>query len=200
MKNLKVTLKGTSPLLMHSCKCVNPLHPLSIELKKLTGLRGKNKTEEVLRQIADLEWYSGAYYEPKAGDMFDGELYMPAENIEATLINGAKQFKKGKDFEKYCRVVDLQNPFTFGEKKTLKELVADFNYRDTRAMTVMRSKIMRTRPRFNRWETTFIYMYDDENIDLQTIVNTIEYAGKYVGLCDSRPRYGQFVAIVEELD
>jgi len=29
MKNLKVTWKGISPLIMHSCQGVNPLNPLS---------------------------------------------------------------------------------------------------------------------------------------------------------------------------
>lgn len=33
MKNLLVTWKGLSPLIMHSCQCVNPLHPIARELK-----------------------------------------------------------------------------------------------------------------------------------------------------------------------
>lgn len=43
-------------------------------------------------------------------------------------------------------------------------------------------------------------MYDEGKIDLDTIVNAIEYAGSYVGLCDSRPKYGKFVATIEEVD
>ncbi len=37
-----------------------------------------------------------------------------------------------------------------------------------------------------------------EKIDIETIVNALEFAGKYVGLCDSRPKYGQFTCTVEE--
>ena len=44
MKKLNVTLIGNSPLIMHSPKCVNPLHPISIEMKKYTSK--KKKTEE----------------------------------------------------------------------------------------------------------------------------------------------------------
>ena len=192
MKNLAVTWKGTTPLIMHSCQCVNPLHPIAKELKKYTSKR--NKTDEDLKKISDLEWESGAYWKEGLG------LYIPGENVEATLINGAKANKKGKDIQKYVNVCDLYIPFNYGENLTKEELIESFEYRDTRVMTVQRSKILRTRPRFDQWEIKFSVMYDEEKIDIETIINAMEYAGSYVGLCDSRPKYGKFVAIVEELD
>lgn len=192
MKNLKVTWKGTTPLIMHSCQCVNPLHPIAIEMKKYTSKR--KKTEEDLIKISDLEWEAGAYWKEGLG------LYIPAENVEATLINGAKANRKGADIEKYCDVTDLYIPFFYGESLTKEELIANYEYRDTRVMTVMRAKILRTRPRFDQWEITFNLRYDENKIDLVTIINAMEYAGAYVGLCDSRPKYGKFVACVEEID
>ena len=192
MKNLKVTWKGISPLIMHSCQCVNPLHPIAKELKKYTSK--KNKTDEDLIKISDLEWEAGAYWKDGFG------LYMPAENVEATIQNGAKANKKGKDIEKYVNVTDLYIPFNYGENLSKEELIQNYEYRDTRIMTVMRSKILRTRPRFDQWNITFNLMYNEEKIDIETIVNAMEYAGSYVGLCDSRPKYGKFVATIEELD
>ena len=192
MKNLKVTWKGTTPLIMHSCQCVNPLHPIAKELKKYTSKR--KKTEDDLMKISDLEWESGAYWKDGLG------LYIPAENVEATLVNGAKVNKKGKDIQKYCTVTDLYIPFWYGEDLTKEELIANYEYRDTRAMTVNRAKVMRTRPRFDQWKIVFSMNYDDEKIDISDIVNAMEYAGSYVGLCDSRPKYGKFVAIIEETD
>ncbi len=192
MKNLKVTWKGISPLIMHSCQCVNPLHPIAKELKKYTSK--KNKTDEDLIKISDLEWEAGAYWKDGFG------LYMPAENVEATIQNGAKANKKGKDIEKYVNVTDLYIPFNYGENLSKEELIQNYEYRDTRIMTVMRSKILRTRPRFDQWNITFNLMYNEEKIDIETIVNAMEYAGSYVGLCDSRPKYGKFVATVEEVD
>ena len=187
MKNLKVTWKGISPLIMHSCQCVNPLHSISKELKKYTSK--KSKTDEDLEKIADLEWEAGAYWKDGLG------LYMPGENVEATIQNGAKANKKGKDIEKYVEVSDLYIPFYYGEN-----LTKSFEYRDTRIMTVMRSKILRTRPRFDQWNITFNLRYNEEKIDIETIMNAMEYAGQFVGLCDSRPKYGKFVPIVEEED
>lgn len=192
MKNLKVTWKGITPLIMHSCQCVNPLHPISRELKKYTSK--KKKTEEDLIKIADLEWESGAYWKEGFG------LYIPAENVEATIRNGAKANRKGTDIEKYVTVSDLYIPFNYGENLTKEQLIANYEYRDTRVMNVQRSKILRTRPRFDQWNITFNLMYNEDKIDLDTIVNAIEYAGSYVGLCDSRPKYGKFVAMVEEVD
>ena len=59
-------------------------------------------------------------------------------------------------------------------------------------MKVMRAKVLRTRPRFNMWKLTFTAMYDESQLDLPTISQSIESAGAYVGLCDSRPKYGKF--------
>lgn len=192
MKTLRITWKGITPLIMHSCKCVNPLHPIAKELKKYTSK--KNKTEEDLNIISDLEWKAGAYWDDEIG------LYIPGENVEATIQNGAKVNKKGKDIQKYVDVKDLYIPFNYGENLTLDELVSKYEYRDTRPMNVQRSKVIRTRPRFDQWNITFTLVYNEDKIDLDTIVNAIEYAGQYVGLCDSRPKYGKFVAIVEEMD
>lgn len=192
MKNLRITWKGLTPLIMHSCQCANPLHPIAKELKKYTSKR--KKTDEDLIKISDLEWEAGAYWKEGLG------LYIPAENVEATILNGAKANKKGKDFEKYCTVTDIYIPLDYGENLTKEELISNYKYRDTRMMTVMRSKIARTRPRFDRWKITFNLQYDESKIDLETITLAIENAGLYVGLCDSRPKYGKFTAIIEELD
>lgn len=192
MKNLKVTWKGISPLIMHSCQCVNPLHPIAKELKKYTSK--KNKTDEDLVKISDLEWEAGAYWKDGMG------LYIPAENVEATIINGAKANKKGKDIQKYVDVTDLYIPFEYGEDLTKEELIQNYEYRDTRIMTVMRSKILRTRPRFDQWVIEFNLRYNEEKINIETIINAMEYAGLYVGLCDSRPKYGKFSVVIEELN
>lgn len=192
MKNLKVTWKGISPLIMHNCQCVNPLHPITKEMKKYTSKR--KKTEEEYNILSNLEWEAGAYWKDGLG------LYIPAENVEATIRNGAKVNKKGTDVEKYVNVTDLYIPFNYGENLSKEELIQDLRYRDCRIMCVKQQRIPRTRPRFDQWNITFNLMYNEEKIDLDVIVNAMEYAGSYVGLCDSRPKYGKFVAIIEELD
>lgn len=82
MKKLHITLNGTSPLIEHSPKCVNPLHPIAKEMKLYTSKR--KKTEEDLQKISDLEWESGVYWDDSIG------LVIPNECLAATFLAGAK--------------------------------------------------------------------------------------------------------------
>ena len=193
MKKIKCEFHGVSPLIMHSCQCVNPLHPLSLEMKKINAKR-KGKTDEDLATLSDLEWEAGLYWNDEVG------AYIPAENIEATIREGAKARRKGKDVIKGFMVEDMMVPLEIGENLTKEEMKADFRFRDVRAMRVKTSRVMRTRPRFNMWNITFTAMYDEKVLNFDEIVDAIEYAGQYVGLCDSRPKYGKFSARVTELD
>lgn len=193
MKQIKCEFHGISPLIMHSCQCVNPLHPITLEMKKINAKK-KNKTEEDLIVLSDLEWEAGLYYDESVG------IYIPAENIEATIREGAKARRKGKDIVKGFQCEDMMIPLDIGENLTKEEMKKDFRFRDVRAMRVMSSRVMRTRPRFNMWNLTFIALYDEKIISFNEIVDAIEYAGQYVGLCDSRPKYGKFAAKVTELE
>jgi len=193
MKQIKCEFHGISPLIMHSCQCVNPLHPITLEMKKINAKK-KNKTEEDLIVLSDLEWEAGLYYDESVG------IYIPAENIEATIREGAKARRKGKDIVKGFQCEDMMIPMDIGENLTKEEMKKDFRFRDVRAMRVMSSRVMRTRPRFNMWNLTFTALYDEKIISFNEITDAIEYAGQYVGLCDSRPKYGKFVSKVEELN
>lgn len=192
MKDIKCEFHGISPLIMHSCQCVNPLHPISIQIKELTKKR--NKTEEDLARLSDLEWEAGLYWNDEIG------LYIPAENIEATVREGAKARRKGKDIVKGFMVNEMMIPLDIGETLTKEELKNDFRFRDVRAMKVKQARVMRTRPRFNMWNLTFTASYDEHILNFKEIVEAIEYCGQYVGLCDSRPKYGKFTARVTELN
>lgn len=192
MKTIAIEFKGTTPLIMHSCAGVNPLNPISREMKKITAIRKKTDEDQV--KLSDLEWEVGLYWHDDVG------LYIPAENIEATIREGAKARKKGKDIVRALNVMEMMVPLDIGENLTKEQLRDDYRFRDVRSMKVKMSRVMRTRPRFNMWRCDFTATYDESAIDLQTIVDAIEYAGKYVGLCDSRPKYGQFVATVTALD
>lgn len=196
MKTLRITLNGTSPLLMHSCRGVNPLLPLSKKMKEYTSKR--KKTEEDLDAMARIEWELGIYYDKEFG------LYMPAECLSAVMITGAKIFKKGTDIQRYCIIPNALNTFDIGEKyKDLDDLYNkdDARFIDCRPVSVMRAKVNRTRPRFNNWSCTFEMLYDESHIDLDTIVMALDYAGHYIGLCDARTiGCGRFTTTITELD
>lgn len=192
MKTINVIWRGITPLIQHSCKCVNPLHPISRKMKEITSKPSKKRTEDDLILLSDLEWEGGLYWDDTIG------LYIPAENIEATVRDGAKNARKGKNVERGFAVKDMLVPLDIGENLTLDQLRADYRFRDVRQMKVQTSRVTRTRPRFNMWSIRFSAVYDESQIDLQTLADAMEYAGQYVGLCDSRPKYGKFVASIEE--
>ena len=192
MKQLKITIVGKTALIMHSSTLANPLHPLTKAFKQLN--KKKTKTDEDVAKIADLEWEAGVYWNDDVG------VYIPGENIEATIVNGAKAFKLGKDFQKYCVVESDYNAIEYGENLTKDELISDFRYRDSRIMRVQQSRVVRTRPRFDNWKTTFYMLYDENNIEVETIRMVLEYAGAYVGCCDGRPKYGKFESFIDEID
>lgn len=191
MKTLKMTWKGVTPLLMNDCKGVNVLLPLVREKKKYTGKR--TKTEEDLATISDLEWEIALYWNDEVG------VHVPVECIAASIINGAKSIKKGKDVERYTDVQGMHIPLDYGAKLSLDELRKDYKFRDVRAVAVKRARVIRTRARFTKWSLTFDLTYDEQKIDIDTIVQAVDYAGKYVGLCDYRPKYGKFEALIEEV-
>lgn len=191
MKYLNVTLNGTSPLIENSPKCVNPLHPIAKEKAALTSKH--KKTEEDLTKISDLEWEAGVYWDDNIG------LVIPNECIFATLVNGAKMNKNGSSIQKYVQVVDALAPLDIGETQVYDKMKVDPRFRDVRSVCVSRQRVLRTRPRFNTWRTTFKLMYDDTKIDLDDISLAIENAGNYVGLCEMRKMgYGRFAASVSE--
>lgn len=192
MKTIKCEFHGLSPMIMHSCQCVNPLHPISLEMKKITSKR--KKTEEDIIKLSDLEWEAGLYWNKDVG------VYVPAENIEATIRETAKSKKLGKHFQKGFMVQDMMIPLDIGEDLTKEEMCADVRFRDVRPMKVQQARVLRTRPRFNMWNITFTAAYDENILNFNDVVNAIEYGGQYVGLCDSRPKYGKFSAKITELD
>ena len=193
MKTISVNWKGTTPLIMHSCKCVNPLHPLTLEMKKITSKSSKKRTEEDLIRLSDLEWEGGLYWDDSIG------LYIPAGNIEATVRDGAKNNRKGKNVERGFNVLEMMVPLDIGEDLTLEQLRTDYRFRDVRQMKVQTARVTRTRPRFNMWTLHFTAAYDETQLDIQAIVDAMDYASQYVGLCDSRPKYGKFAVTIEEV-
>ena len=51
---------------------------------------------------------------------------------------------------------------------------------------------MRTRCILRQWAATVLVSFQPDRIDRDKLVEIMETAGKYVGLCDWRPRYGTF--------
>jgi len=189
METLNVTFKGVSPLLMHSCVGVNPTHPLTLELKKFTSKR--KKTEEDNLKVLDLSWRLGLYYDEEVGP------YIPAENVEATLRESAKKNKQGKMVTLGVFVTPDRIPLLYDGSRDADALMQDMNFRDVKVGVIQRARILVCRPRFNHWSIDFTLDFDETVIDRQDVIEIIKRAGSQIGICDYRPRYGRFEAIIK---
>ena len=188
MERINVTFTGKAPLLMHSCIGVNPTHPLSIESKKITSKR--TKTEEDHEKILEIGFLLALYYDEEVG------VFIPATNVEASIREAAKKFKLGKTVVSGLIIPDDMIKLIYQGPKTPQKLFEDYRFKDVRAVNVQRSKVLRCRPRFDRWSINFDLEYDKSLFDRETIENILHTAGLYIGLCDYRPRYGRFEAAI----
>ncbi len=184
MKKLKLKLTGNAPLLMHSDIVADPLNPQTIELRKYTG--NKKKTVADHLKIAELEWYAGLYLNDS------DQVVIPANNVYRMLIEGLRRRKLGKKGEAAV-FFDVQAfELKHNGPKDLAELYANKAFVDRRTVGNKQVRVMRTRPVFKQWSLTVGLTVDDDEIDPDDIIRGFEDAGRYVGLCDFRPRHGRF--------
>lgn len=191
MKKFTLTLKGVTPLIMHNARLADPLDTIVRQMKPLSAKR--SKTEEDLLEMARLEFVGGLYFDADLGPV------MPAMNIEATLRDGAKTFKKGKDITRGLQVTDMVVPVAYKGPRDIDGLWSggdsEFVYRTS--VVVQRNRVQRTRPIFRNWALEVNGVFD-ENIFDEDVLNTIcETAGMMSGLGDYRPRYGKFTHELE---
>ena len=181
------TIKSLTPCLMHNNTGVDPLHPLTREMKKITGKR--KKTDEDHELMSNIEYQQGIYHDEGVGP------YWPGENIEAMVLSAAKMTRDGQKskFGIWCK--DFKAPLQYDGPRDLASLIADPRFCDRRAARVKENRVMRTRPRFDNWLLTFTLGFKAEIFDRETVIDIVKKAGEYVGLSDGRPRYGQFQVI-----
>ena len=193
MKSLEIEIKGTAPLLMNSNQGVNPLHPLTKRMKVLTAKR--KRTEEDDEEILHLKWQLGLYWQEGIG------LNVPSVNVEAMFRNAAKTVRKGTIAKQQSAILvkpDYIPLMADVKPSTPDELWKDPNskYSDIKVGKIKQASVLICRPRFDNWGLKFIVRFDETKFDPKEIVDLFELAGREVGLCDYRGKYGMF-GIVE---
>lgn len=187
MKQLKVKIKGLSPLLMHSDRFANPLDKATKAHKELTGKR--KKTDADHEAIAKSEWMGSLYYNESVGP------YIPGQNLDATLQEAAKLQKLGKKFKQAVMVLENEIPLQYKGPRE-PEALFDAGFVDVRGVKVAMAKLMRCRPKFNEWAAEFTVAYNEDVLNGEEVRKAIADAGALIGVCDYRPRFGKFAAEV----
>lgn len=188
-KRVQVTITGTSPMLMHSDRGANPLSDESKALKAVSTKR--KKTEEDHAAMMEIEWNASLYLNA------EGQIVVPVENVRASIRDGAKLSKMGKEISRKVFIEGEHIPLTYSGPRDRKKLFEDTRFRDVRSVRVGQQRVMRTRPFFRDWSLTFVAYWEPDAFDVDLFKQCLESAGKFIGLGDFRPdkggTYGRFV-------
>ena len=184
MKTFKARLVGDAALLMHSCAGLDKFNTIAREISKLTSK--KKKTDDDLLEIKRLEWHQGLYLDSS------GAVAIPADNIIAVVIEGARKSKLGKQASAGVFESSDFYPLIYDGPKDITALYADGRFCDYRPVRNQQNRVMRSRPIFREWSVDILLQFDETIIDPDSLFNAVKVAGEQVGLGDFRPRYGRF--------
>ena len=187
MKTLNLEIKGTCPLLQHDDKLVNHFSENTKRFKALSTK--KHKDEADLKEMTRIEWLSSLYHTPQKG------YFIKAECFEGAFYAAAKTERLGKLFKQAASIPDDPIFHFPDETLTPEELFTREQYVNYASVKIQHNKIFRCRPIFNEWHCAVQIVYNEELIDAGTLQNIAEYAGRFVGICDFRPKYGRFEVV-----
>ena len=173
MKQIQVTIKGVTPLLMHRF----PMVGAEDTSKKRTGIPDWKAEAEI------------ALYRDE-----QGTIYEPASHIEGTLKQASRTLKiPGKRGATYAKLIGSAVAV---EPDVIPHKVIKYEI-DARPVVVQRARVVRYRPIFKNWELSFNIMVSDEQIPIEVIKLALDHAGQYVGIGDFRPgrggKFGKFM-------
>lgn len=167
-----LTIKGSADLLFHRWNCE------AVDTKAKAAKNSKAKKSD---DIESYVWRDD-----------EGNLCLPGEYLRQSMIIAAKfkqdprsPRKSAMDLFK-AGVVSLTNLASLGVK--------DWDYLDTRRVTVQRAGINRTRPAMRAgWTADFeLQVLTPEYIDEHLLMDVLSTAGRLVGVGDFRPTFGRF--------
>jgi hypothetical protein len=184
----KVTIEGVRPLLMHNGRLANPMDPMAKALKAITSRKGKSDDDHA--DMARAEFEGGMYYDKKLGP------YIPTDNLQAAIVQGAKVNKKGQEFLAFIDVVAPDDAdgyaLQYTGPRTVDGLWNNPEFVFTKGVKIGKVTVQRTRPRFKKWSLTFEVEVVEGGPAAEDVERAITMAGARKGLGDWKPRYGRF--------
>jgi hypothetical protein len=167
-----VTIEGSCDLLFHRWNCES----VAEKGRAAKNSKGK-KTDDVESYVYRCD---------------DGTIGLPGEYLRQSIIHAAKfrqdprsPRKSAMDLFK-AGIVCLTDLASLGCK--------DWDYLSTKRVTIQRAGVNRTRPAMKAgWRASFELAINlPEYIDRTMLRETIEQAGRLVGIGDFRPSFGRF--------
>lgn len=178
MKKFKVTIQGTTPLLMN--------RPSAMIGEKSKDVKRETATP---REQAELRLYE-----------IEGKLYQPATHLQGALVEAGKHKKmmgKGSaraNYSKVCGYAVQIEPFEIDHKKQNWDVFSILAVNPT-----TKGRNLLHRPILKEWELDFEVIFDENAIEPVVMKELFDIAGRIVGIGDWRPakkgRFGKFQVI-----
>lgn len=176
---IHLTIKSTSPLMLHNEQLSDPENKFTRAIKELTD-KGTNQTDADRAQIRRLEWQGGLYVN-------DGKVVIPVANLIRCFREAAAMTKKGKDVAGcVIPVGGMFLPLIYDGPTDISKLFADDRFVDSRQVKVGRGRIKRTRPIFHKWALAADVELMEDAMNVSTFEAIVERAGLIKGLGDGR--------------
>lgn len=188
MKEFSFRATGVAPLICHNGQLADPLNEFARRLKQVSGK--KKKSDADMEQMAKIEFLGGLYMSPKGP-------CLPGEMIEAAIVNAGKLQRIGKDVVRsvWCNeppVIEYEGP------REPEAMWDDGGFTFKVGVRVKQNRVVRTRPRFDKWACDITILYDEETLNRSTIEELVVKCGESIGFGDWRPKFGRFSVKVKK--
>ena len=184
---LKVNVTiGGDQLIMHNGQTADPLNVYAKRLKEVTSDRARKKTDEGIIEMGRIECEAGLYLDSKK------RVILPTRVLEAHIAEAARKTKEGK-LALSGMFVDTDGILAYeGGPLTVAEILDSEEHQLRLSVVVGQAKVMRVRPFFKNWSTTFQVSILEEMVTPQMLKTWVTNGGNFVGIGDYRPRYGRY--------
>jgi hypothetical protein len=170
--SVRVTIQGSADLLFHAWNAE------AVDEKAATAKNSRG------RKTDNLESY---VYRNDAGD-----ICLPGEYLRGSVVNAAKFRQDPRSPRKSA--MDLFKAGVIVTTQLASLGTKSWNYLDKRRVMVQRNGINRVRPAMRAgWKAEFdVLVLLPEYIDENVLRETIEAAGRLIGVADFRPTFGRY--------
>ena len=163
--------------------------PANVEKAEIARKRGSNRTESDDARLRELDCLTSLYLDA------DGGPTVPEGMLRAAIETGARKLKQGPQVREGMLVEKVEE-FSYDRSMgaTAEALAKTAQF--TTGVVVQRSRVLRTRAKFDEWGVAFVVEADDELVDQSQLEAWLDIAGRRIGLGDWRPEksgvYGRF--------
>jgi hypothetical protein len=185
-----IRVQGTSPLLCQSDRVMMPSFHLRDEYRQLTAKR--KKTDADHDRIARIEFEAGIYVDPDHPELGPA---VPSVNLFASVRDGARLHKLGREVERALSFTGAYVPLRYGGPRDIEELWQDGRFAYFKSVVVQRARTMRCRPIFHRWSFEAAGTLLTGRMNPGDLAHVVREAGRYVGIGTWRTGgFGRFSA------